>query len=146
MARAQSERRVDGKVSSERRYYLSRLAQDAVVMNAAIRTHWALENGLHGVLDVSFGEDGCRIRKDHAPQNMSLLRQMALNRLGPDKATKIGIKAKRQKAGWDDAYLLKILAQSFSCVCPGGMLDIEDEDGSHPQFCLPVTKRHYRFF
>jgi hypothetical protein len=63
------------------------------------------------VLDVSFGEDACRIRKDHAPQNMSLLRHMALNLLGQDKSTKIGIKAKRKKAGWDDAYLVKILAQ-----------------------------------
>lgn len=111
VAMVQSQRRVDGKVSIERRYYLSSLGQDAQVMNAAIRTHWAIENGLHWVLDVSFGEDGCRIRKDHAPQNMSLLRQMALNLLGQDKSTKIGIKAKRKKAGWDDAYLVKILTQ-----------------------------------
>lgn len=111
VAMVQSERRVDGKVSLERRYYLSSLGQDAAVMNAAIRTHWAIENGLHWVLDVSFGEDGCRIRKDHAPQNMSLLRQMALNLLGQDKSTKIGIKAKRKKAGWDNGYLVKILAQ-----------------------------------
>jgi hypothetical protein len=63
------------------------------------------------VLDVSFGKDGCRIRKDHAPQNFSLLRQIALNLLGQDKTSKAGIKAKRKKAGWDDAYLVKILAQ-----------------------------------
>lgn len=111
VAMVQSERRVNGKVSIERRYYLSSLEQDAVVMNAAIRTHWAIENGLHWVLDVSFGEDDCRIRKDHAPQNVSLLRQMALNLLGQDRSTKIGIKAKRKKAGWNDAYLVKILAQ-----------------------------------
>jgi predicted transposase YbfD/YdcC len=111
VAMVQSQRRVNGKVSIERRYYLSSLGQDAEVMNAAIRSHWAIENGLHWVLDVSFGEDACRIRKDHAPQNMSLLRHMALNLLGQDKSTKIGIKAKRKKAGWDDAYLVKILAQ-----------------------------------
>lgn len=111
VAMIQSERRVDGKVSIERRYYLSSLGQDAEVINAAIRTHWAIENGLHWVLDVSFAEDRCRIRKDHAPQNMSLLRQIALNLLGQDKSTKVGIKAKRKKAGWDDAYLVKILAQ-----------------------------------
>jgi predicted transposase YbfD/YdcC len=111
VAMVQSERRVGGQVSLERRYYLSSLGQDAAVMNAAIRTHWAIENGLHWVLDVSFGEDGSRIRKDHAPQNMSLLRQMALNLLGQDESTKIGIKAKQKKAGWDDAYLVKILAQ-----------------------------------
>ncbi len=71
------------------------------------------------MLDVSFHEDACRIRKDHAPQNMSLLRQIALNLLGQDKSTKVGIAAKRKKAGWDDAYLVKFLAQYFSCVCHG---------------------------
>lgn len=111
VAMVQSERRVGGKVSREQRYYLSSLGQDAAVMNAAIRTHWAIENGLHWVLDISFAEDDCRIRKDHAPQNMSLLRQIALNLLGQDTSTKVGIKAKRKKAGWDDAYLVKILAQ-----------------------------------
>ncbi|HHP7243443.1 MAG TPA: ISAs1 family transposase, partial [Elainellaceae cyanobacterium] len=50
-------------------------------------------------------------RKDHSPQNMSLLRQIALNLLGQDKSTKVGIKAKRKKAGWENAYLIKILAQ-----------------------------------
>lgn len=110
VAMVESERRVNGKVSRERRYYLSSLGQDAQVMNAAIRTHWAIENGLHWVLDVSFAEDNCRIRKDHAPQNMSLLRQIALNLLGQDNSTKVGIKAKRKKAGWDNAYLVKILA------------------------------------
>lgn len=111
VAMVESERRLGGKVSIERRYYLSSLGQDAEVMNAAIRTHWAIENGLHWVLDASFGQDGCRIRKDHAPQNFSLLRQIALNLLGQDKTSKVGIKAKRKKAGWDDAYLVKILAQ-----------------------------------
>ena len=111
VAMVQSERRVGGKVSREQRYYLSSLGQDAAVMDAAIRTHWAIENGLHWVLDISFAEDDCRIRKDHAPQNMSLLRQIALNLLGQDTSTKVGIKAKRKKAGWDDAYLVKILAQ-----------------------------------
>ncbi|MGB3494496.1 MAG: ISAs1 family transposase, partial [Elainellaceae cyanobacterium] len=59
----------------------------------------------------SFAEDGCRIRKDHSPQNMSLLRHIALNLLGQDTSTKVGIKAKCKKAGWENAYLIKILAQ-----------------------------------
>jgi len=111
IAMVQSERRVNGHVSLERRYYLSSLGSDAEVINAAIRSHWTIENGLHWVLDVSFHEDACRIRKDHAPQNMSLLRRIALNLLGQDKSTKVGISAKRKKAGWDDAYLVKILSQ-----------------------------------
>jgi hypothetical protein len=67
---------------------------------------------LHWVLDVAFDEDDCRIRKDYAPQNFSLLRQIALNLLSQEKTTKVGVKAKRKKAGWDDTYLIKVLAQS----------------------------------
>ena len=107
----QSERRTHGHVSTETRYYISSLESHAAKIAAAIRTHWTVENHLHWVLDVSFDEDACRIRKDHAPQNFSLLRHIALNLLGQDQSTKAGIAAKRKKAGWDDAYLLKILAQ-----------------------------------
>jgi predicted transposase YbfD/YdcC len=106
----QSERRSNGHVSTETRYYISSLDQDAAKIAAAIRTHWTVENNLHWVLDVSFDEDACRIRKHHAPQNLSLLRHIALNLLGQDNSTKAGIAAKRKKAGWDDAYLLRILA------------------------------------
>jgi hypothetical protein len=66
---------------------------------------------LNSVLDVAFDEDACRIRKDRAPQNFSLLRHIALNLLGQDETTKAGIAAKRKKAGWDDDYLLNILSQ-----------------------------------
>lgn len=111
VAMVQSERRIKGKVSVERRYYLSSLGNDAARIAEAVRSHWTIENGLHWVLDVSFAEDACRIRKDHAPHNMTLLRQLALNLLGQDKSTNVGIAAKRKKAGWDNAYLVKILAQ-----------------------------------
>jgi predicted transposase YbfD/YdcC len=107
----QSERRTNGQVSTEARYYISSLASHAAKIAAAIRTHWTVENHLHWVLDVSFDEDACRIRKAYAPENLSLLRHIALNLLGQDKSTKAGIAAKRKKAGWDDAYLLRILAQ-----------------------------------
>lgn len=111
VAMVQNQRRIKGQVSTETRYYLSSLESNATKIAQAVRTHWTIENALHWVLDVSFDEDACRIRKDHAPQNMALLRQIALNLLGQDKSTKIGIPAKRKKAGWDDAYLVKILAQ-----------------------------------
>lgn len=74
-----------------------------------IRGHWGVENSLHWVLDVAFNEDACRIRKDHAPANFSLLRQMALNLLRQETTCTNGIKVKRSKAGWDDAYLFKVL-------------------------------------
>jgi predicted transposase YbfD/YdcC len=124
-----SDRKIDGQSSSETHYYISSLDPDAAKLLAAIRTYWTVENHLywvllhwvllHWVLDVAFDEDACRIRKDYAPQNFSLLRHIALNLFGQDKTTKAGIAAKRKKAGWDDAYLLKIVSQRFSCVCPG---------------------------
>jgi predicted transposase YbfD/YdcC len=111
VAMEESERRLNGKLSRERRYYLSSLDNNATLIAEAVRSHWSIENGLHWVLEVSFREDACRIRKEHAPQNMSLLRQIALNLLGQDKSTRVSIKGKRKKAGWDDAYLVKILTQ-----------------------------------
>lgn len=107
----QSERRINGQTSTETRYYLSSLDPDAAKILAAIRTHWTVENHLHWVLDVAFDEDACRVRKDYAPQNLSLLRHIALNLLGQDKSTRAGIAARRKKAGWDNTYLLKILSQ-----------------------------------
>lgn len=89
-------------------------------MNAAIRTHWAIKNGLHGVLDVLFAEDACRIRKDHALQNMSRLRQIALNWLGQDTSTQVGIAAKRKKVGWNDADLVKSWLNNFHVFALGG--------------------------
>ena len=106
----QSERRVNGQVSTEAQYYISSLASHAANIAAAIHTPWTVENHLHWVLDVSFNEDACRLRKDYSSQNLSLLRHIALNLLGQDQSTKASIAAKRKKAGWDDASLLRILA------------------------------------
>ncbi len=77
----------------------------------AVRTHWRKENSLHWVLDVSFHEDACRIRRDFAPHNMALLRHLALNLLSKDLSSKRGIAARRKKAAWDQTYLIKLLTQ-----------------------------------
>ena len=72
--------------------------------------HWGIENRLHWQLDVSFGEDQRRLRTGHAAENFSRLCRIALNLLKTDTSTKTGIEAKRRKAGWNDAYLLKLLS------------------------------------
>ncbi len=93
-----------------RHYYLSSLTPQAPRLLHAIRAHWGIENSLHWVLDVAFGEDECRTRKDHASQNLATLRKLTLNLLRQDTQAKCGVKARRKMAGWDDDYLLHILA------------------------------------
>jgi predicted transposase YbfD/YdcC len=94
----------------ETRYFISSLPCDAPRLLQAVRDHWGVENGLHGVLDLAFHEDASRIRQDNAAENFSRLRRLALNLLRNEKTAKVGIKAKRRKAGWDEQYLLKVLS------------------------------------
>ncbi len=106
----EDERRIDSQITRARRYYLSSLPAAAARLAAAVRGHWGIENRLHWVLDVAFREDECRVRTGHAPANFAVLRHIALNLLRQEPSPKVGIKAKRLKCGWDDAYLLKVLA------------------------------------
>jgi hypothetical protein len=64
---------------------------------------------MHWCLDVVFREDNCRVRKDHAPENLAVIRQIALNLLKQEKTAKAGIQTKRLMAGWDHVYLVKLL-------------------------------------
>lgn len=93
-----------------RHFYLSSLPADATRLGHAIRSHWGIENSLHWVLDVAFDEDDSRIRTDDAAQNMSTLRKLTLNLVRQETKAKCGIKARRKMAGWDNDYLLRILA------------------------------------
>jgi len=97
------------KRALETRYFISSLASDAQELLTAVRKHWAIENSLHWVLDVAFREDQCQIRKDHAAENFAMLRHIAVNLLKREKTAKVGVKIKRNKAGWDTNYLLKAL-------------------------------------
>ena len=83
---------------------------DPAVLGRAIRSHWAIENALHWVLDVTFREDDSRVRDRTAARNLALLRKIALNIVGRDKTTKASVRARRKKAAWNDAYMLKLLA------------------------------------
>jgi len=102
-------REVNGKVSTETRYYLTSLTGSAEELARAVRNHWQVENSMHWVLDVAFREDDCRTRDRRAAQNFSLLRKIALNLLKNEKSVKVGVKGKRLRAGWDNQYLLRVL-------------------------------------
>jgi predicted transposase YbfD/YdcC len=78
-------------------------------MNAAVRAHWGIENGLHWVLDITFREDDSRVRKGNGPELMAILRHIALNLLKQEHSVKGGIAAKRLRAGWSNSYLLKVM-------------------------------------
>ena len=112
LVRIQAERfhKATGKTENQTRYYITSLSPDATKLNQAIRQHWGIENKLHWILDVAFGEDLSRKRAGHAAQNFSLINRLALNLLKQDKTSKLGIHGKRLKAGWDNHYLLKVLA------------------------------------
>ena len=102
-------RTIDGKTNVETRYYISSLANNAQLLGQSVRSHWSVENSLHWVLDVAFCEDDCRIRKDNAPQNFSVLRHIAVNLLGKEKSSKLGVKNKQFLAAMDNDYLIKVL-------------------------------------
>lgn len=105
----ESRRTIGEETTTEERFYISSLSPDAKELAKAVRSHWTIENGLHWVLDVAFREDECRVRVGHAAENFALVRRLAVNLLKRETSTKIGIKAKRMKAGWGTAYLEKVL-------------------------------------
>ncbi len=104
------ERRLDDKTQVELHYYIASLSPDPEHLLQAIRDHWGIENSVHWVLDVAFNEDQSRVRKDHAPENLAVIRRIALNLLRKEKTAKGGIQARRLQCAWDDAYFFKVLS------------------------------------
>jgi predicted transposase YbfD/YdcC len=102
-------REIKGKISTERRYFLSSLSCDISRFAKAVRGHWGVENKVHWHMDVSFGEDQSRARTGHAAENLATLRRLALNLLKRETTKKRGIRGKQKNAGWDHRYLLQLL-------------------------------------
>jgi len=98
-----------GQTTTECRYFIESIENNAELFARAVRSHWGIENSCHWVLDVAFREDESRVRKGHGPENLALLRHIALNLIREEKTAKVGVKNKRLKAGWDNHYLAKLL-------------------------------------
>jgi predicted transposase YbfD/YdcC len=109
VVRVRSERYVGDEHSVEDRHFIGSATSLATEALRATRAHWQVENSLHWVLDIAFREDESRLRKGNGPQNFAVLRHIALNALKQERTAKLGVKNKRLKAGWDEAYLLKVL-------------------------------------
>jgi predicted transposase YbfD/YdcC len=99
-----------GKVTAEIRYYLSSSKLPPAQLATAIRSHWAIENQLHWVLDVGFNEDLSRVRERTAARNLALLRKIALNFARTDKTLKASLKGKRKSAAWDNDFMATLIA------------------------------------
>lgn len=109
VARVTSERTVKGVAINEVRYYVSDLPPEAERIARAVRNHWKIENCVHWILDVSFNEDASKIRKDHAPFNLTIIRQLAVNLIKAVKRKNESIRRLRKMAAYDEAVLMRIV-------------------------------------
>ena len=103
-------RETDGRTVTTTRYYIASRRLSAAELNHLARGHWGIESRLHWVLDVVMNEDQARARKDHAPENLALLRRLALNIIKRN-ADKGSNRLKFKRAGWDNRFLKKLIAE-----------------------------------
>ena len=98
----------DGKQTEETRYFISSLPPKVKQFAGAVRGHWGIENGLHWVLDVVFGEDASAIHVGHAPENFGFLRRFVVSLLKRD-TSEGSLRRKRKRAAWSTGFLEKVL-------------------------------------
>ena len=128
-------------ISQETRYFISSIdAKNIEQIAGAIRSHWSVENKLHWSLDVSFNEDDNRTRTGNSAENLSIVRHTAVNMLKKDDS-KVGIKTKRMKAGWDENLCLNLL-ENFNAIA----LNLIDSSNINPKrwisLALDITKNY----
>lgn len=109
-------RQADGKTGDlERRYYISSRVLTPEAMAKAVRAHWTVENQLHWMLDVNFSEDACTVKKDNAPEILSLIRRVVINLLSLDTTQpafakkKLSKRQKRKFANLEESIMRSIL-------------------------------------
>jgi predicted transposase YbfD/YdcC len=108
--RVEDVRTANGKAAVHNRYFISSRRLTAKEALHAIRSHWAIENQLHWVLDVAFREDESRVRIGNAAENLSVIRQLAFNMLKIAKGPKCGVQNRRMYAGQKAEFLLAALS------------------------------------
>jgi predicted transposase YbfD/YdcC len=112
-------RETGDKVSFERRYYVTSLPPDPVLFAATSRAHWGIENSLHYVLDVVYGEDEARIKSGEGPENWAYFRKIGMTVARADRESKSSIKSRVKQMAWNDEYLERLLFHSsFASEAP----------------------------
>lgn len=108
VAMVESTRETNGVIKKETRLYITSLVMAAHLLGPVIRSHWAIENSLHWVMDMVFRDDECRVRTDHAPANFTTIKHMACNLLRR-RGGKDSIRLRRKVAAWDDEFLASLV-------------------------------------
>lgn len=105
----ESLRNMNGNETKERRYFISSVTCSAAEFAKMVRAHWGIENSLHYVLDVTLKEDACRIKEGNSPENMAIIRKIALTVARSDKESKSSVAGTIKRMAWDEEYLEKVL-------------------------------------
>jgi len=106
----ESSRELPDRTEQETRLYLTSLTASAAALGPAVRSHWAIENSLHWVMDMTFRDDECRIRTHHAPANFATIRHMAHNLLRNARG-KDSLRLRRKLAAWNDDFLISLVSR-----------------------------------
>lgn len=114
IGKVRAERQVNGQTSVEERLFISSTDGSAQTFGQAVRWHWGVENSVHWVLDVVWREDDSRMLVGNGPENLAVLRRIALNVVRQDQNSKKSLKMRQFRASLDPAYLLQLLVSALA--------------------------------